>query len=590
MLAKTGVFLAVATSVAAKEPYDYIIVGGGTAGLALATRLSNGLPDSQILVLEAGPAAAFEELRITVPGMRGSGLGSIYDWNFTTTAQPHIANRTIDVNRGKVLGGSSALNYLCYDRAASAEYDAWGSLINNTKQWNWDVMISAMLKSENFTGEDGDQHGRTGPIRTTYNRIVPQILETWKPTLNKLGVPIRDGSSLGGKPVGVMYQPTNIDTTRYTRSNSATDYLPLAGANLEVRANTRVAKVEFVPGSKPLKAAGVILEDGTKISAQREVILSAGAVQSPGLLELSGIGQSKILKAANITQSKDLAGVGENYQDHIRLSNVYRLKDNYSSFDPMIYDSAGAFATEQMRLWLDNKVSWYDYTSSAYSFVNWGLVGNTTQTNLTRLAKSHKASSVVDKKKIEFLSDPSVPQLEIIMESNFVGATPYPGSGNFATLISSVMHPMSRGSVHIDPASPLGKPIIDPRYLSHEYDIQALIEGAKFARRIAETKPMADIWAAEVEPGVGVQTETQWREFARGAMGSFFHPVGTCAMLPESDGGVVDAELKVYGTENLRVVDCSVIPVLLSAHIQTAAYGIAEVAAELIAREGKRAV
>lgn len=111
-----------------------IIVGGGTAGLALATRLSNGLPDSQILVLEAGPAAPVDELRITVPGTRGSGLGSVYDWNFATTAQPHLGNRSIDVNRGRVLGGSSALNYLCYDRAAAAEYDAWGELIHNKKQ------------------------------------------------------------------------------------------------------------------------------------------------------------------------------------------------------------------------------------------------------------------------------------------------------------------------------------------------------------------------------------------------------------------------------------------------------------------------
>lgn len=514
--------------------------------------------------------------------MRGSGLGSIYDWNFTTTSQPHIANRTIDVNRGKVLGGSSALNYLCYDRAAAAEYDAWGSLINNTQQWNWDVMISAMLKSENFTGEDGDKHGRTGPIKTTYNRIVPEMLDTWKPSLNKLGVPINDGGSLGGKPIGVMYQPTNIDTTRWTRSNSATDYLPLAGPNLKVRTNTRVVKVDFTPGSKPLHASGVTLSDGTKITARREIIVSAGAIQSPNLLELSGIGQPQILKRANITLLKPLPGVGENYQDHIRLSNVYRLKENYSSFDPMIYDSSGVLATEQMRLWLENKPSWYDYTSSAYAFVNWGLVGNATQTKLLQLA-GNSSKIVVTKKKLEFLRNPSVPQLEIIMESNFVGATPYPG-GKFATLISSVMHPLSRGSVHIDGKNPLGKPVIDPRYLEHGYDLQALIEGAKFARRVAETEPMRSIWAEEVEPGVGVQSEEEWEAFARGAMGSFFHPVGTCAMLPEGEGGVVDAQLRVYGTENLRVVDCSVIPVLLSAHIQTAAYGIAEVAAGLIAR------
>lgn len=563
-------------------------MGGGTAGLALATRLSTSLPDSQILILEAGPAAP-DELRINVPGLRGSTLGSVYDWNFTTTRQPHIGNRVIDVNRGKVLGGSAALNYLCYDRAAVAEYNAWGELLNDTKLWNWNVMFPAMLKSENFTGDDGDKHGRQGPIRSTYNRIVPELLSTWKPTLNKLGVPINDGGSLGGNPIGVMYQPTNIDVTRWTRSNSANSYLPLAGSNLEVRTGVRVVKVEFAVGSKPLRAVGVVLENGITIAARREVILSAGAVQSPGLLELSGIGSPNVLKAANITQLQKLAGVGENYQDHIRLSNVYRLKDNFSTFDPMIYDNAGPFATEQMRLWLEGKVSWYDYTTSAYSFLDWGLISNATQNRLLGLAlNGTKGGHVVDHKKIDFLRDKSVPQLEIIMESNFVGATPYPG-GRFTTLITSVMHPMSRGYVHINASDPLGTPVIDPRYLSHEYDMAALIEGAQYARKIAETKPMSDIWTAEIEPGTGVRTESQWREFASQAMGSFYHPVGTCAMLPEKDGGVVGGDLVVYGTTNLRIVDCSVIPVLLSAHIQTAAYGIAEIAADLIAKKAQKA-
>ncbi|KAK3357838.1 hypothetical protein B0T25DRAFT_540321 [Lasiosphaeria hispida] len=295
--------------------------------------------------------------------MRGSGLGSIYDWNFTTTAQPHPGNRTIDVKRGKVLGGSAALNYL------------------------------------------------------------------------------------------------------------ATGYLPLAGANLQVRTGTRVAKVEFSAGSMPLRATGVLLDNRTKIAARREVILSAGSIQSSGLLELSGIGQASLLKVAGINTLKELAGVGENYQDHIRMSNVYRLKKNFSSFDPMIYESGGAYASEQMRLWLEGEASWYDYTSSAYSFFNWGHVGNSSEAALLQLARSdNQHNSVVDGKKLDFLMDPSVPQLEIIMEGSFVGATTaYPGNGSFATLITSVMHPMSRGSVHINAADPKGAPVVDPRYLSHGY-------------------------------------------------------------------------------------------------------------------------
>ncbi|RYP73441.1 hypothetical protein DL771_003613 [Monosporascus sp. 5C6A] len=569
----------VAGATAATESYDYIIVGGGTAGGALAARLSVGLPKLKILLLEAGPAAP-DELRINVPGMRGSILGSSYDWNFTSIAQPGLDGRTIDVNRGKVLGGSSAMNYLCYDRAASAEYDAWAEL--GSSGWNWDSMIYAMTRSENFTGDDGDVHGRYGPIKTTYNRIVPEALKPWQSTVSKLGVLVNDGGSLGGSPVGVMFQPTNIDVTNYSRSYSANSYLPKAGDNLTVRTDAHVAKVIFSKRNG-LVATGVALEDGHTITARKEVILSAGSIQSPGLLELSGIGQAAVLKKAAVKQLLDLPGVGENYQDHLRTSNTYRLKAGYESFDPMIFESGGAFATEQFNLWLRNEVSWYDYTTSAYSFLNWAQVGKETEKDLVDLAKDDFASNgtVVDLKKLEYLNDPSVPQLELILEANYVGAAGYPG-GNFITIISAVMHPMSRGSVHINPDTPSGKPVIDLKYFTNGYDVRAVMEGAKFARKVAETEPLRSIWETETEPGPDVTTQEQFRDFAVKTVNSFYHPIGTCAMLPKKDGGVVDSDLKVYGTKNLRVVDASIIPIQMSGHIQTAVYGIAEIAAQKI--------
>jgi len=544
------------------------------------------------LVLEAGPAAP-DEIRINIPGFRGSTLGSEYDWNFTTTAQAPLGQRSIDVNRGKVLGGSAALNYLCYDRAACAEYNAWGDLIGGS-QWNWDKMLKAMTKSENYTGpDDGNKHGRSGPIRSRYGRLVPEFLWTWKPTLNKLGVATNDKTYLSGSPVGVSFQTTNIDPTKNTRSNSFNSYLPLAGPNLVVSPNTKVAKVQFATAKTngKLVASGVVLEDGTTIKAKKEVILSAGSIQSPGLLELSGIGQTTVLKAAKIPVLQDLPGVGENYQDHIRLSNVYKLKTNFTSFDPMIFQNTGPFASQEFQNYLDGKLSWYEYTSVAYTFLNWGQVFSNVKSKVSDLAKlAEKASTpknVVDATKVAFLKDNSVPQMEIIMEANFVGAGAYPGA-NYTTLLSSVMHPMSRGNVHINPAAPLGKPIIDPKYLSNEYDLQALIAGAQFSRKISQTQPFASIWeSVEVEPGPNVQTDAQWREFAKNTMGSFYHPVGTCALLPQKEAGVVDGSLTVYGTANLRVVDASIIPVILSAHIQTAVYGIAEIAAEIIIKASK---
>ncbi|KAJ4246867.1 hypothetical protein NW762_013419 [Fusarium torreyae] len=571
--------LASTSAAAVAETYDYIIVGGGTAGGALATRLSLGLPKHKMLLLEAGPAA-LDDVRINVPGMRGSILGTSNDWNFSSVAQTGLDGRTISVNRGKVLGGSSAMNFLCYDRASSAEYDAWGEL--GSPGWNWKAMIHGMTRSENFTGNDGDVHGRNGPIKSTYNRIVPDVLKPWQSVVNKLGIPTNDGSSLGGDPIGVMFQPTNIDVTNYTRSYSANSYLPKAGPNLSVKTNAHVDKVLFSKG-KVLVATGVALQDGSTIRARKEVILSAGSIQSPGLLELSGIGQAAVLAKAGVKKQLHLPGVGENYQDHLRTSNTYRLKEGVESFDPMIFDSEGTLAKEQFNLWLQNKISWYDYTSSAYAFLNWAQVSHETGKKLNRLANDGFASNgtVVDKKKLQYLRNPAIPQLELLLEANYVGAAGYPG-GKFITIFSSIMHPMSRGSVHINPRAPRDKPDIDLKYLTNEYDVHALIEGAKFARKVAETEPLRSFWEAETEPGPDVTTDKEFRDFAVKTVNSFYHPIGTCAMLPKKDGGVVDSNLKVYGAKNLRVVDASIIPVQLSGHIQTAVYGIAEIAARKI--------
>ncbi|KAK4119782.1 GMC oxidoreductase [Parathielavia appendiculata] len=568
------------------ESYDYIIVGGGTAGTALATRLSRGLPKSKILLIEAGPAA-LDDLRINVPGLRGSILGSSLDWNFTTVPQPSLGGRSIDVNRGRVLGGSSAMNYLCYDRASAPEYESWGEL--GSRGWGWKTMIDAMTKSENFTGHDNDKHGFTGPIRNYYNRVIYPVLQSWQPAVSKLGVNVNDGNSMGGHPIGVMFQPTNIDATKHTRSYSANSYLPLAGGNLVVKTNTRVAKVNIIKyrdkGGSLFRATGVTLTGGQIITAKKEVILSAGSVQSPGLLEVSGIGQAAVLKAAGITPLIDLAGVGENYQDHIRMSNTYQLRPGIDSFDNLIFDSAGANATGEMQKWLSGERSLYEYTTAAYGFMNWQQLGVDAQ--MKSLARNTFGSSanVIDAKKLQFLDNPRVPSVEYIFEANYVGASGYTG-GKFITLISTVMHPFSRGSVHIDPKDPFGKPVIDPKFLSNPYDQRALIEAAKFARRIANMEPIKSAWETETEPGeADVQSDKQWLAYAKKVAASFYHPVGTCSMLPRKDGGVVDADLHVYGTTNLRVVDNSIIPVIPSAHIQTAAYGIAEVAAASIISE-----
>ncbi|KAJ0296560.1 hypothetical protein Brms1b_013707 [Colletotrichum noveboracense] len=589
------VFAAPAPQPYGDDSYDYIVVGGGTAGVAVAARLSEGLPDSKILLIEAGPEA-WDEPKINVPGMKGSTLATKYDWNFTTVAQTNVNNRVFSVNRGKVLGGSSALNLMSYDRSAAEEYDSWEALGN--AGWNWETMIAAMKKSENFTGINTDTYGSegvgdSGPVKAVINRIIPEHQETWIPTMNTLGIKT-NLESLGGNPLGVMYQPSSIDATHYNRSYSANAYVPIAGSNLEILSDTTVVKVNLEQVGDEQQATGVTLQDGTVIAANKEVILSAGSIQSPGLLELSGIGQASVLNSSGIAQVIDLPGVGENLQDHLRIQSSYQLKPEYTSFD--ILRSNTTYAAEQLALWNAGEVSLYDYTGSGYTFTTWAqALGNDSQ--MVALAKEAAGEdpSKVDAKKLEFMTNSAIPQLEVIFSDGYTGVKGYPASTSplfgkgFFTLIAAIMHPMSRGNIHINPADTTGKPIINPNYFAHEHDLEAAIQAIKYCRKIATTEPMASIWDSEYEPGLDVvQTDEQWKEFALNTTLSIFHPVGTCSMLPKEDGGVVDANLKVYGTSNLRVVDASVIPLLVSAHVQTAVYGIAEIAAERIIADAKQ--
>jgi choline dehydrogenase-like flavoprotein len=213
-------------------------------------------------------------------------------------------------------------------------------------------------------------------------------------------------------------------------------------------------------------------------------------------------------------------------------------------------------------------------------------------TKLRELAEqSTNMSNPVDLAKLTLLTDDELgaPDLEIIFSDGYIGTRGYPANGTtghgkqYVTILAGMMHPFARGTVHINGSDPATKPLIDPRYISTPYDLEAAIQAAKFTRKIANTKPYTDVWVKEFDPGSATETDEQWEKYVRDNIFTFYHPLGTCAMLPKEDGGVVDSQLRVYGVEGLRVVDASVIPMIVSAHIQTAVYGIAERAAEMIA-------
>lgn len=359
--------------------------------------------------------------------------------------------------------------------------------------------------------------------------------------------------------------------------------------NVRTVTGVEVAKVNLGEEDGDYMATGVTLINVTVIMARREVIISAGTLKSPPLLEQSGIGNEK----AGVKVLIELAGVGENLQDHTRIQAAYQLIDNYTSFDRLKYDAE--YAAEQRKLYDANQLSAYDYAASAYSYRNWNsILGQDKEAELVEIAKCVAAeyNSVVDNKKLQWLTDlnlsATVPEAEFLLSDGYSGLKGYAKPGDplngkgFTTIFAALMHPLTRGYVHINSSDPTAEPVYNLAFASNEYNLKALVELSKYIRRIATTAPFSSIRVDKYEPGLEVDTDEEWENFVKNNVNTFYYPVGTCAMLPRKDSGVVDSELKVYGTRNLRVVDASVIPVLVSAHPQTGIYGIAELAAMLI--------
>jgi choline dehydrogenase-like flavoprotein len=566
------------------------VVGGGTAGVAFATRLSQRLADSSVLVIEAGPDGR-SEAGIYIPGRKGSMLGSRYDWNFTSIPQSGANGRVIGQNRGRVLGGSSALNLLSWDRGAAADYDAWEELGN--PGWNAESMFTAMREAEEYhiTPANGsaelEGYGTDGPINFVINRLAPPQQEHFFPAMQSLGVSQTE-RYLDGELIGYMRHTSNIQPSNYTRSYS-TAYLADAPSNLHILLETEVAKVNV---DRKSSATGVTLKDGTVICAAKEVILSAGTIQSAQLLELSGVGQKAVLEGAGVKQLVELPGVGENLQDHVRIVNTYQLRENYTT--PDILRLNASYAAEQLALWQQNETGLYDSTSSGYAYLQWDQILDDPASLLARADLSSNTSNVIDREKLQNLRNHAkhVPQAEVLFSDGYLGAKGYPAANSslygssFFALIGVLQHPFSRGSSHITSANSTIKPRFDPNYLSNPYDLYGVAYIAKYLRTIAQTPPMSYAWTAEYEPGPDViTTDEDWLAYARSNMASIWHPVGTCAMLPKADGGVVSAELKVYGVQRLRVVDASIMPALVSGHIQSCVYGIAERAAQIVSEE-----
>ncbi|KAK6347476.1 hypothetical protein TWF718_005317 [Orbilia javanica] len=600
-LGEGNVVEALSASAFAAYPFDYIIVGGGTAGLVVANRLSAN-PHIKVGVLEAG-ASGLDDPLIYTPGKVGWAVGTSYDWNFETTEQTILNDRKLGWSRGKALGGSSAINFYVWMRGNKPDYDAWANLGN--AGWDFNSMIPYFKKPETFHEPSpsdatnfrlsyvtGD-HGSTGPIDTCYSIKYGGSHQYWHDTLNNLGIPDRD--TFGGSNWGVWTGLTSVNPLNRTRSYSASAYYrPFAyRSNLHVLTNAMVRKVVIQNVGGHQTATGVVFTHGGvdyTVNAASEVILSAGTVQSPQLLELSGVGNPTVLSAAGIPLKVNSPKVGENLQDRIMTVMLYEIDPSVENQDPLQDPVQLADLEDE---YYTNHTGLLTVLPTDFAYVPLHYFMNETYVNhLRTLVSGSDARTNNIKSKLNHTLN--LGSMEFVFDPNqlFPIITPEPGK-KYATVFQMLQYPFSTGSIHIPPAvgvvSPTSDdhPIIDPKYYEGDgqIDMYTMAEGQKFADSIARESPLSSIIVKRVvppEPAPG--TETDWLQYVKDTTVSDWHPIGTCAMGGTGGiaDGVVDEKLKVYGVKRLRVVDASIIPIQISSHLQGTVYAIAEKGAAMI--------
>ncbi|KAK6086033.1 glucose dehydrogenase [Seiridium cupressi] len=544
--------------------YDYIIAGGGLAGTVIASRLHQRNPQLKIILIEAGGDPLKHGAIIMPDPSRPLHLiGGQFDWNISTVPQAHVNGRAMSLPQGKGLGGSTIINASGWVRGDRRDYDAWGEAVGDSR-WGYEGLLPFMKKSERypFPTVNADQHGYEGPsvIQTTSSikRAFPlreKVLASWI----ELGVePISQFDGNAGNQVGLAEQAENRDRGR---RQVAPDVYPIDGVT--VKLNTMVEKVlleEKSDGS--IVATGVKLGDGSELHG-RQVIISAGAIRTPQILMLSGIGPGAELDNHGIKVFVDSPEVGRNLIDHTLASTSWKLKNP---------ENACAFGSSNP-LFRKKQYGW----GAPCDFIA------TTDVPKEGLARAIEVDEGV---KPDPSTHPLLKQSRPFLEFFFLHAGAPDGSAVMLPMIN--LHQTSRGTVKLDPANINGTPLVDPNYLGTEVD--KYVHREMFRQAIAFSVSDATVIGREIvdseipppgaEPLTTKSLDAVIDERVRASLGTAYHLHGTAAM-----GKVVDTELRVKGVKGLRVVDASVIPVNMAAHIQVPLYALAEQVAELIANE-----
>lgn len=527
--------------------FDYIVVGSGTAGSTLAARLTEKT-DATVLVLEGGGPDKGFWLRMPV-GYYKSIYNARVSHLYKGAEDPGIAGRQMDCPRGQVVGGSSSINGLIYIRGQRQDFDDWERL--GAAGWGYTDVLPHFRAVETYSGPPSQYRGAHGPLQVSDLRNSNDACDDWQKAARATGLPHNNDFN-GAEALGVgSYQLT---LRGRWRDSAATAYLrpALTRPNLTLETQARVTEVMF----DGTRATGVrYVKDGQihEVHAASEVILAGGAVQTPQLLQLSGIGPADHLRSLGIPVRHASAEVGENLQDHLQMRTIVELKERGASLND---DVRNPFALARMGAeWL--------FGARGPLTVGAGQVGG----------------AVCSK-----YAEPGRPDLQLFVMPLSVDkpGKPLHRYSGFTTSFWQC-HPDSRGSIHIANTDPFADPVIQTNYLSADKDIKVLAEGLRIVRDIYNQPDFRDRWRREIVPGSDLQSEAEIHNAIRNMATTVYHLVGTCRM-GQDQGAVVDPTLRVNGVEGLRVVDASVMPKITSANTNAPTFMIAEKAADLIAR------
>lgn len=532
-----------------EENFDYIVVGAGTAGCLVAARLSEN-PQNRVLLIEAGGKDSWHWIHIPV-GYFKTMHNPRTDWCFKTEPDPGLVGRSIKWPRGKVLGGSSSINGMLYLRGQHQDYDDWAALGN--PGWSWrDVLPHFKRHQDQERGAD-ELHGTGGEVAISNIRVTRDLCDAYIEAAQELGIPANNDFN-GPSQEGAGY--FQLFSKNGWRCSSAVAFLrPTKNRkNLKVVTNALAHKVIF----DGKRASGVEYSVGNQTftaKSSAEIVLSAGAIGSPHLLQLSGVGPGDLLNKHNVDMVSDVAGVGGNLHDHLQIRAVYK----------------------STRPTLNNEVN------NPFRKMLIGLE--------YIMKRSGPMSMGASQLGIFCKSDPTLDRPDIQFHIQPLSAdSPGEGLHRFAGFTSSVcqLRPESRGSITMKSANPRDYPAIDPNYLATEVDKRVAVAGMKVSRNLVNTSKLSSFVEEELRPGLAVATDAELLEHARKTAETIYHPVGTCKMGPDSDAGaVVDARLRVRGVEGLRVADASIMPIISSGNTAAPAFMIGEKCAAMVLEDNK---